>query len=56
MASGKKQQRLVRFSKFVAKAHGKDQAKVLAEEVDDTNSAFSAGIDGDNPYQDDATS
>ena len=52
MASGKKQQKLVRFSNFLAKAHGKDRGKVLAEEVDDTSSAFSAIIDGDSPYQD----
>jgi hypothetical protein len=40
--SGKKQQKLVKFSDFVSKANGKDRAKLMAEEVDDTSSAFSA--------------
>ena len=33
--SGKKQQKLVRFSNFVAKSHGKDRAKLLVKEMED---------------------
>jgi hypothetical protein len=55
--SGKKQQKLVKFSDFVSKANGKDRAKLMAEEmehieVDDPSLAFTAIIDGDSPYQD----
>ena len=61
--SGKKQQKLVRLSKFVAKANGKDRTRQLMSrsrlveegddiEVDDTSSVFGVIINGDSPYQD----
>jgi hypothetical protein len=50
--SRKKQQKLLKFSEFVTKAHGKDGAKLLPEEVTDPSSAFCGILDGDSPYQD----